>query len=511
MSLVTPSQIQDAEALTALLTDAPSGGDLRFADRQRRWLTPSSNTYTQNICFDMGSIDKIWSLWENSILRLPLDITFSAALTPSPVFPPVAFKDSVLSALYRFVVKSANGGSFNLDQGNNSLTWANHLRLALAEDEDWLQAVGPELHFSRDRGHKGVPSLKNLDEIQYPNVSPYIGTPVIGGAGQDGTFLNTAYNQGFSERRGYLMKAVTSDLGVVPALNGTTLSFIARIPLRAISDAFRALGESGPLFSERLQFEFYLASTVNTAYCPIAIGSVIGAGAGANTQSSGGTVNISVTPGIEPRLYYEEVTMRPEQAALASQRLANGYQKRLLYRTYEVAKDVQVQQNVANGAVITHRVASSAVAAQRLWVLCYPTGVLNTTGWPGILCTGPNSLMNMNVMINGKSVFNQPINTVDEQYEMFKDAAHIGADSQERESMISFTDFRLTNRLVPIDLSRTFSLMADPNAPCDLQVTGTVASVGNVDIVYVLEKLEEAVFDFSNGLVRTSVGPALVR
>lgn len=511
----TPSLSNDAESLTALLVDQPAAVEnLTFSDKQLRFLTPANGNYTQNISFDFHGIDKVWTEWRDAFLYLPLQIQCEAALVPSPLYPPIAFKSSVLSAIQQVVVRTMGSGGLNINHGANSLAFANHLRLAMLEDQDWLQAVGPELHFSRDRAHPGVVGLKSLDEILYPNVSPYTAVVAPGTAAQSGDFLNPAYNVGFKERNAHLMRSLVSDTGVMPALNTQSLRFVARIPLRVIDDFFRELGESGPLFNMRLQMEFWLASKLNnTGFSPITIGSVVGNGSGPSTQSAGGIVDIRVDPNSAegPRLYYHEVSLRKEHADLAGMRMASGFQKRLLFREYDVIKDFNYQQNLSNANTFTHRVSGAVTAIQRLWILCYPTGAVAGNGWPSVLVTGPSGMTNINVMLNGKNYLNSPLSTLEEQYEQLKDASHIGADSGERECMIPFQDFRTTSRLVTVDMTRSTNLLADPNGALDLQVSGTIKSPYPVDVVYVVERLHECVFDYTGGVVRTSVGPALVR
>jgi len=501
-SSASPAVISDAEAISSLLSDQPLGEALRLADRQLRYMTPTSSVYTQSINFDMVGINRQIADFSEAFLEIPLTITSAVALTASPDFPPVAFKDSILNALWKTVVRSADG-SLNVSHDAYQLNYGSHLRLALQNDEDWLQSVGPSLHFQPDRGHKNIPSLYDVATISVPVISPYRAAPVAGAANDSGYGLNPAYNDGFVKRNTELIKAAMSNTGALPAITNE-IKFVARIPLKYISDFFNALVSSGPMFNLRLQMEFYLANTTNTQFCPIAVGGVV-----AGTQSTGGAMNISVTNGGEPRLYYHEIKLRPEHATLYAQRLASGFQKRVLFRSYQVLKDNAAQKNMGNTAIVNHLVSSAAVMPQRLWILAYPTNAIgNNTTWPGLLTTGPCGVTNLNVSINSQNLFSSALNTLEEQYDQLLDAAHLGEDSADREMMFSKNDFRLTHRLTTVDLSRSGSIQQDPNSPSMIVVTGTVASPVPVDIIYVLEQLQEFVLDFSNGTARATVSQA---
>jgi hypothetical protein len=252
--------------------------------------------------------------------------------------------------------------------------------------------------------------------------------------------------------------------------------------------------------------EFHIASAVNTSFGPLSLGSVIGVGAG-NTVTAGGALDVVVSG--EPRLYYHQVTLRPEHQAIFSAQLDAGYQKRVVFKDYDVLKDETALKNLANGASISHRISSSAVSPQRLWCMCYPTGLLDGTQWPSVLTTGANGCSSFNVMINGMPYLSQPITNVHEQYEALKDAGHVGADSDERECMIPFSDFRHTSRLLTVDLSRSGAVSSDPNGPMEVLVQATLATAQNVDVVFLLERKQEAIFDFKQSSVQVVVSPGL--
>jgi hypothetical protein len=512
----TASELHDALALSSLLSDSQPAveEELKYANRQLQYLTPTTNSYNLSVSFDSVNITDRWTDWTNSYLRLPLTITYAANLVPAPVWPATFFKSSALSALSGVVVKTATGQPL-LDERQAGL-FANHLRLAMERDEDWLRSVAPEIHFSMDRPGQGmVTGLKSAAEINIANLSPYTALPAIGVAANDGSGTNVAFNLGAKERQQYLMASCYDDKGVAPSFAGTTLNCVLRIPLSCIHDFFRQM--SFPIIGCRLQYEFYLTNSSNTNFSPVCVGSAEApSGAPLNIVAAGGTPTIAVTAGATPRLYYHAVQMKAEQNALAAQKLARGFSKRIVFRQYDLFKDISAQQNIPDGTTFQYEVTRSAVAAQKLWIMCYPNpaagvGLINGSSWPSVLTTGPYGLTNIQCSLNNTPYLNNPISTLDEQYEMLKRAGHIGADSGDVETLIPYQRFKLTSRILPIDLSRAHSLSADPNAPLSIRVDATTQFPTNGDIVYVLERLVALDMDFTAQEVRVRMAPAMYK
>ena len=452
-----------------------------------------------------------WTDFSEAYLYLPLTITTSAGnFAPLPTIPAVAFKSSALSALHGVVVKTATGQPLLDERG--TLAFSSHLRACFEKDQDWLELVAPEIHYARDRPEVGCVGMNNQYRIPNPSVSKYTAAVAVGLIGDDGNKINPLYNAGFDRRRQHLARSATSDLGVVPAMNVATIACNLRIPLKCIHDYFRQ-AFAFPYIGTRLMFEFYLQNSVNSSFCPITIGSAV-APADAVTppvQSTGGTPTIAITPGAQPRLYYHAVQFKAEQNALVAQKLAKGFSKRAIFKSHEMYKDISTQQNVASGSQFQYQITTSAVAAKRLWVLMYPAGVISGSTWPSTLVTGPYGMTNVQLTLNGKTQFNNPLQTTDEQYQMLKQAMRIGSDSGDPEALLPYEDFRIFSRVMCFDISRAHSLAADPNAPLAITISATTSTPGNADIVYLIESQRELQMDFSAQEVRAVVGPALFR
>lgn len=499
----TTSDLGDAMSLSSLLEDLPLGDDsFKYASRKLRILQPTNSTYGLNINFDMEGQVTQWTDLDKAFLSLPLTITTAVQMKGAPLFPTIAFKSSALSVIQRIVVKTGSGQVI-LDEANSG-AFATHLQMMCERDQNWLKLTAPEIHYARDRCHDGLVGLHANALIANPSVAQYTAAPSGGVIDQAGNFQNPAYNVGFHERNSYLMRSCYSDTGAAPAFDSTTYNCKLRLPLAALHDFFRQL--TFPLFGTRLMFEFYLQNAANSNFNPITIGSVLPA----QTQSVGGAVSVSVTPGSQPRLYHHIVELRPSQSAIMSSKLASGFQKKISFRKYDLLKDVNQQLAVAPGATFQQQLTTAGNAVRRLWIMCYPAGQINTTSHPSVLVTGPSGLTNLQVMVNGTPQYDIPLSTLEEQYDELKQAMSLGV-VQEPQALLTYHDFKLTSRIMCIDLTRALAKSTDPNAPISIQLNATVAAPSAVDIVYLIESEVVCQMDYTNGGVMLKVGPALVQ
>jgi hypothetical protein len=507
----TVSEFSDADTLSSLLYDTPQElvKPLKYAKRTLQYLIPTSNTYTLGVLFDMSSCKDQLTVWDQAYLHLPLTLTFANNLVPSPVFPPVAWKDSVVDLFQRVVVQTTDGRV--LVDESNSIAFSHTLRLLLEKDQSFLTLVAPEIHFSPDLPDTGCVGLSTTAQLQYPNMSKFAEVPLVGIAGDCGNARNSNYNKGFEDRVSYLMRSCVSDTGVVPAMNGQVLNCHLRIPLWAIHDFFQSALAPNPLQGVNLQFQFYWQNpNVGSSFIPITSGSVIGINGGANTQVNAGACTFSITAGTTPYLYYHSVKLDAETATIFSSKMATGFKKLMVFKCFDMYKDNQIYQNIAPNTAFNHLITSQSVQPRRLFVLCYPTGLINTNEWGSIATTGANGLTQLQVQANNVSLYNQPFNTTDQFFEELKQAMGYEKDGT-AQSLISFDRFRTTSRVMCFDLTRLHSIAPDPNAPMSISVQATVSASANIDIVYLIERASVCEWDYSSQKVTVKVAPYLYK
>jgi hypothetical protein len=465
---------------------------------------PNSNSYTTSINFDTSTIKDAWTDMASSYIAVPLTITPTTTMVKSPVWPNIAFKSSALSVFNRIVVRTSKGQVL-VDEVNTG-AFADHLRLCFERDQDWLKLVAPAIHYARDRAKDGVVGLHTNALLTNPSIAKYAGAPAVASAGANNNFDNPAYNEGYHERNIHLMRSCYTSTGVLPAevSAGTSMSCNLNIPLSCIHDFFKQL--SFPITGLVLYFEFYL-TPASEPFSPFTVGSVLPN----QTQEVGGAIKMAVAPNTvlsTPRLYYHSVVLQPEQSALMSKRLAEGFRKSINWRRYEIMKEVAELKGVANATQRTLMVSSSANAPRRMWLMTYPKDQINSTSHPSVLATSANGFSSLQVLANGKPIYVNPLMTNEEQYAELRQAMHLGRGG-EAEALLPYQDFRLVSRIHCLDLTRACGRMADPNAPVSLQLQYTTQTQGDVDIVILLETEVSATLDFTAGQLQVSVAPAL--
>jgi hypothetical protein len=511
LAAIPISDYDDARVISSLLSNHQNSfsTDLKYSRKILRYLIPSNlGAYAQSINFNLQSSDtSVLTDWSESYLSIPITITTGVATVPSPISPPIAFKSSAMGILQRVVVKT-NSNTFSDD---NSIAFSAHLRACLNKDDNWLKFIAPEVHYSRDRPGDNTTGLNTVALISNPCIAQFASAPIAGIIDNSGAGAYPGYNKGFHERCNYLVASQMSDDGLAPAFNTTTAHCQLRIPLKAISTFFEALDV--PLLGLQLQLQFFLNTPQNLTLQPVVLGSTDVA---AQTPTLGGTGTISITPTNpgtvnEPRVYFHEVELGPAANTAFVQKLTAGFDREIRYPRYELYQNQQWSNNVAPGTPFSHPITYASKLCKRLWCLVYPTNIVNSSSWPSVLMTGPNTLTQLQVLVNGKSIFNNPLMTVDEQYSQLKQCMTTSADGDPL-ALLPFQDFRMFSRILCFDLSRAAAAQnVDPNAAMMIQVSGMVSATcpQNVDFVYILECSEGRIIHFTNGSVSISVSNML--
>jgi hypothetical protein len=407
------------------------------------------------------------------------------------------------------VVKSGNGSP--IIDANQSELFAAHLRLAFQKDEDFIELVAPQIHYARDRPHDGIVGMHTNALIAPPGTSKYQAVPAIGLAASDGNGLSSGYNAGYHERQGMMMKAYAPNDGTAPAsLNAaTSFNIVLNIPIKVLHDFLAQL--DFPMIANPLVFEFWLNNQASGPFRAVTLGTAVEA---ARTQAVGTDTNISVNTAdvYGPRLYYHAVQWQAGQLDIVSKKLmAGGLRKVFQHRKYELYSGTAPLVGVASGSLLNYTVSTSATAPRRLWILCYPNaaGGYNSCAFPSVLVTGANGFSSLQVAINGQNQFNNPLMTLEEQYDSLCSACSSGGDGDPT-SLVPYFDFQKFSRIHCVDLSRASSMMADSTASVTIAVQSTIAGAGAaaVDVVFLLESEQRVVMNMSGQSTAVTYTPA---
>jgi len=517
---------QDYNAISSLLEDQHLHTTPMYHERTLEYIQPTSlGPYTSFIEFNLSSLASRFTDFSKAFLQIPFTILPGAGTFKTVPFPALAFKSSFASFIAGIYLK--DGRNTPLVDDRTSGAFANHIRMCIENDASFTITRGPQIGFAMDKSAKQVRSLTTVAQIQYPNVSQYSDVPKVGVA--DSAILNgdsLAYNAGFAERVSYLQDTTVSAGGVIfTQPSGATtyvngINGVFNMPLSYLHSFFKQL--DFPITGLSLTLQIMLNTTVNSGgFCPVSLGST-SINAGVNVPDSGdvglsgagvvqpSNISVIVTKGdVAPRLYYHAVEFSAVDGRRALEQLSKGYVKTIRYQQYDVINSSQ-QLNQVAGKSLTHTITPSVLAPRRVFILCHPAGVVNTSSWPSVLCTGPFGLSQMQLLVNNKPLFRAPLDTLGEQYAMLQSAMGVSSDDgDESRSLISFSDFQRNTRLICLDMSRLTSIIPDPNVPLSLILTATPVAPGPMDIVYIVQRDVEVKMSFGAGRdTAVSVSPA---
>ena len=104
-------------------------------------------------------------------------------------------------------------------------------------------------------------------------------------------------------------------------------------------------------------------------------------------------------------------------------------------------------------------------------------------------------------MIDGKNIFDQPINSDLQTYENIRKIA-TGEDDYTTVCLLNYSYFKENYKMIAIDLNKQQVLDADPRAIQQINFTANLDRAGNTTIFFIIEEAKETVLDFSQGTVK---------
>ena len=106
-----------------------------------------------------------------------------------------------------------------------------------------------------------------------------------------------------------------------------------------------------------------------------------------------------------------------------------------------------------------------------------------------------------NVMIDGRNLFDQPINGMNKTYENIRRIATGQGDDYTTSCFLDYTYFKDHYKMVATDLSKQKALEADPREIQPINFTTNLDREGNTTMFFIIEKAKGTVFEFSQGTV----------
>ena len=108
-------------------------------------------------------------------------------------------------------------------------------------------------------------------------------------------------------------------------------------------------------------------------------------------------------------------------------------------------------------------------------------------------------MKDLNVMIDGKKLLDQLINSDLKAYE---NIATGKGDDYTTSCLLDYSYFKENYKMIAIDLSKKQTLDVDPREIQQINFTANLDRAGNTVIFFIIEEAKETVLDFSQGTVK---------
>ena len=105
-------------------------------------------------------------------------------------------------------------------------------------------------------------------------------------------------------------------------------------------------------------------------------------------------------------------------------------------------------------------------------------------------------------MIDGRKVFDQPINSMTKTYENIRRIATGQGDDYTTGCLLNYFYFKENYKLLTIDLSKQQTLNADPRAIQQINFTANLDRDEGATMFFIIEQAKETVLDFSQETVK---------
>ena len=105
-------------------------------------------------------------------------------------------------------------------------------------------------------------------------------------------------------------------------------------------------------------------------------------------------------------------------------------------------------------------------------------------------------------MIDGRNLFDQPINSMNKTYENIRKIATGKGDDYTTGCLLDYHYFKEDYKMIAIDLSRQNELDADPKAIQQINFTANLDRAGNTTIFFIIEEAKETIYEFSLGTAK---------
>ena len=209
-------------------------------------------------------------------------------------------------------------------------------------------------------------------------------------------------------------------------------------------------------------------------------------------SSATGETKLKIT---DSKLYVPVVTLSTRDNAKLLQQLKSGFKRTINWNKYQSNPKTYAQNRYLN-----HLVVPSFQGVNRPFVLSFENEKDRTS--PSNYYLPKVEIKDYNVMIDGKNLFDQPINSMTKTYENIRKTATGQGDDYTTGCLLDYSYFKDHYKMIAIDLSKQQALDADPRAIQQINFTANLDRAGNTTMFFIIEEAKETVLDFSQGTVK---------
>ena len=196
----------------------------------------------------------------------------------------------------------------------------------------------------------------------------------------------------------------------------------------------------------------------------------------------------------ETKLYIPVVTLSTQDNAKLLQQIKSGFKSTITWNKYE-----SNIKTFARNRYLNNLINPSFQEVNRLFVLSFENEndrTSHSTYPPKV------EIKDSNVMIDGKNLFDQPINSITKTYENIRKIAAGQGDDYTTGCLLDCSYFKDHYKLVAIDLSKQQAFDADPRAIQQINLTANLDREGNATMFFITEEAKETVFQYSQGTLK---------
>ena len=209
-------------------------------------------------------------------------------------------------------------------------------------------------------------------------------------------------------------------------------------------------------------------------------------------SSATGETKFAIT---ETKLYVPVVTLSTEDNAKLLQQLKSNFKRKINWNKYESSVKTFAQNRYLN-----YLINPSFRGVNRLFVLSFENEDDRISH--SMYYLPKVEIKDYNVMIDGRTFFNQPINNMNKTYENIRKIAAGKGDDYATGCLLNYPYFKENYKMIAIDLSKQQGLDADSRKIQQINFTANLDRDKNATIFFTIKQEKETIFEFSQGTVK---------